>query len=401
MKIHEYQAKEILRRHNANVPFGVMIDSLLAAEKAVEQVNKYSTTIVVKAQIHAGGRGKGGGVKVTKSISEALTAAKSILGMTLITHQTGPEGKKVNRLYFEEGINIDKEFYLSILLDRSINQNIIMASTEGGMEIEEVANKSPEKILKIAIDSGIGIQPCQVRELGYALGLAGDALKSFAGFLPNLYEAYIKEDCSLLEINPLILTREEKDFAGAIIKKAEIIAGDAKITLDDNASFRHPDNIAYRDLTEEDPLEIKAEESHLNYIRLDGTIGCMVNGAGLAMATMDIIKLSGADPANFLDVGGTASAETVREGFKIILSEKQVKGIFINIFGGIVRCDRVANGIIDAAHSEKIGVPLVVRLQGTNSIEAKQILKDSKLAIIAVDELHDAAKEIAKIANGL
>ncbi|ASV10517.1 MULTISPECIES: ADP-forming succinate--CoA ligase subunit beta [Leptospira] len=388
MKIHEYQAKEILRRHKANVPFGVVIDKKENASKAHDEVTSKTggSVVVVKAQIHAGGRGKGGGVKVTKTKEDATAAVDKILGMQLITPQTGPEGKKVLKVYLEQGIDIAKEYYLSILLDRSIRKTIIMASTEGGMEIEEVAETHPEKILKIAIDPGIGLQINQARQLAFALGLPAESHKSFQSLLAAIYEAYIKEDASLLEINPLILTKQN-----------EIIAGDCKIDLDENALYRHADNATFRDITEEDPLEVQASEFNLNYVKLDGNIGCMVNGAGLAMATMDIVKLAGAEPANFLDVGGGANKTTVTNGFKIILGDPNVKGIFVNIFGGIVRCDMVAEGIIEAAKAVDLKVPLVVRLQGTNSELGREVLNKSGLKITGVDDLREAASTIAKL----
>ncbi|EMO52653.1 ADP-forming succinate--CoA ligase subunit beta [Leptospira noguchii] len=388
MKIHEYQAKEILRRHKANVPFGVVIDKKENASKAHDEVTSKTggSVVVVKAQIHAGGRGKGGGVKVTKTKEDAIAAVDKILGMQLITPQTGPEGKKVLKVYLEQGIDIAKEYYLSILLDRSIRKTIIMASTEGGMEIEEVAETHPEKILKIAIDPGIGLQVNQARQLAFDLGLPTESHKSFQSLVMAIYEAYIKEDASLLEINPLILTKQN-----------EIIAGDCKIDLDENALYRHADNASFRDITEEDPLEVQASEFNLNYVKLDGNIGCMVNGAGLAMATMDIVKLAGAEPANFLDVGGGANKTTVTNGFKIILGDPNVKGIFVNIFGGIVRCDMVAEGIIEAAKAVDLKVPLVVRLQGTNSELGREVLNKSGLKITGVDDLREAASTIAKL----
>ncbi|ULH29664.1 ADP-forming succinate--CoA ligase subunit beta [Leptospira weilii] len=388
MKIHEYQAKEILRRHKANVPFGVVIDKKENASKAHDEVTSKTggSVVVVKAQIHAGGRGKGGGVKVTKTKEDAIAAVDKILGMQLITPQTGPEGKKVLKVYLEQGIEIAKEYYLSILLDRSIRKTIIMASTEGGMEIEEVAETHPEKILKIAVDPGIGLQVNQARQLAFDLGLPAESHKSFQNLLAAIYEAYIKEDASLLEINPLILTKQN-----------EIVAGDCKIDLDENALYRHADNAAFRDVTEEDPLEVQASEFNLNYVKLDGNIGCMVNGAGLAMATMDIVKLAGAEPANFLDVGGGANKTTVTNGFKIILGDPNVKGIFVNIFGGIVRCDMVAEGIIEAAKAVDLKVPLVVRLQGTNSELGREVLNKSGLKITGVDDLREAASTIAKL----
>lgn len=388
MKIHEYQAKEILRRHKANVPFGVVIDKKENASKAHDEVTSKTggSVVVVKAQIHAGGRGKGGGVKVTKTKEDTTAAVDKILGMQLITPQTGPEGKKVLKVYLEQGIDIAKEYYLSILLDRSIRKTIIMASTEGGMEIEEVAETHPEKILKIAVDPGIGLQVNQARQLAFELGLPAESHKSFQNLVMAIYDAYIKEDASLLEINPLILTKQN-----------EIIAGDCKIDLDENALYRHAVNAAFRDITEEDPLEVQASEFNLNYVKLDGNIGCMVNGAGLAMATMDIVKLAGAEPANFLDVGGGANKTTVTNGFKIILGDPNVKGIFVNIFGGIVRCDMVAEGIIEAAKAVDLKVPLVVRLQGTNSELGREVLNKSGLKITGVDDLREAASTIAKL----
>jgi succinyl-CoA synthetase beta subunit len=386
MKIHEYQAKEILSKHEVKVPFGVVIDKLEDGPKAYDEVSRFSNLVVVKAQIHAGGRGKGGGVKLARTKDQALDAAKSILGMQLITHQTGPEGKKVLKVYFEQGINIAKEYYLSILLDRSLRKTIFMASAEGGMEIEEVAEKNPEKIIKVAVDPGIGLQPSQARELAFRLGLPSESHKSAIKFFLSLYEVYMKEDCNLLEINPMILTKEN-----------EVVAGDCKITLDDNALYRHPDTAAYRDTTEEDPLELKASEYNLNYVKLDGNIGCMVNGAGLAMATMDVTKLAGAEPANFLDVGGGANVNTVKNGFEIILGDPSVKAIFVNIFGGIVRCDRVAQGIVEAAKSINIQVPLMVRLKGTNAEEGKKILEQSGLKVIVADELSDATQKIPSL----
>lgn len=386
MKIHEFQAKEILRKYKVNTPFGVVIDSKEKANGAYDEVSKLSPIVVVKAQIHAGGRGKGGGVKVTKTKDEALSAIDKILGMQLVTHQTGPEGKKVLKVYLEEGITIAKEFYLSILLDRAIRKTIIMASTEGGMEIEEVAAKHPEKILRIVVDPGIGLQDNQARQLAYSLGLPQEAVKSAVPFFKSLYNAYISEDCSLLEINPLILTKEN-----------QIIAGDCKIDLDENAGFRHPDTMAYRDKTEEDPLEVQAGEFNLNYVKLDGNIGCMVNGAGLAMATMDIVKIAGAEPANFLDVGGGANVNTVTNGFKIILGDPNVKGIFVNIFGGIVRCERIAQGIVEAAKAVNITVPLVVRLKGTNAEEGKKILSESGIKLYVADHAMEGAEKIVSL----
>lgn len=386
MKVHEYQAKEILRRHNANVPFGKIVETANDWEKAYNEVVQKSPVVVVKAQIHAGGRGKGGGVKVTKTKEDAKAAIDKILGMQLVTPQTGPEGKKVLKVYLEQGLEIAKEYYLSILLDRAYRKTILMASTEGGMDIEEVAHDTPEKIIKIQIDPGIGVQPAQIRELAFALSIPAEAQKSFASLVAAIYNAYIKEDAAMLEINPLILTKQN-----------EIVAGDCKLDLDENALFRHPENVALRDVTEEDPYEVKAKEFDLNYVKLDGNIGCMVNGAGLAMATMDIVKLAGAEPANFLDVGGGANPVTVENGFRLILSDPNVKGIFVNIFGGIVRCDRVAIGVIEAAKKVNIHVPVVVRLKGTNAEEGKKILNESGLNIVGVEGLRDAADKIVSL----
>ncbi|MDD8018029.1 MAG: ADP-forming succinate--CoA ligase subunit beta, partial [Bacteroidota bacterium] len=336
MKIHEYQGKDILRKYGVAVPRGEVAFSV---DEAVNVAKRLGGSVwVVKAQIHAGGRGKGGGVKVAKSIDEVKTYASQILGMTLVTHQTGPEGRLVKRLLIEEGANIDKEMYVGITLDRSRSKNVVMVSTEGGMEIEKVAEKHPEKIIKEHIDPAVGFQQFQARKLAFALGLSGDAFKNAVKFLMALYRAYEATDASLFEINPLVITKE-----------GNVIALDAKVNFDDNALERHKEYAELRDLDEEEPLEIEASKSNLNYIKLDGNVGCMVNGAGLAMATMDIIKLAGGEPANFLDVGGGANPQTVENGFKIILADKNVKAILINIFGGIVRCDRVATGVVEAA----------------------------------------------------
>ena len=336
MKIHEYQGKEILKKFNVPIPKGKVAFSPQEALQVAQEIG--GEIWVVKAQIHAGGRGKGGGVKVARSLDEVFNIAQSILGMTLVTHQTGPEGKIVKRLLIEQGINIEKEFYLGITLDRSTAQNVVMVSTEGGVEIEKVASESPEKIIKVFVDPSAGLLPFQARALAFALGLQGVQHRNAVNFLISLFKAYIHTDASLAEINPLVLTKE-----------GDVIALDAKMNFDDNALFRHPDILQLRDFDEEAPLEIEASKFNLNYIKLDGNVGCMVNGAGLAMATMDIIKLAGGEPANFLDVGGGANKETVSNGFKIILSDPNVKAILINIFGGIVRCDRVAQGVIDAA----------------------------------------------------
>ena len=384
MKIHEYQAKEIFSRYNVAIPKGF---SAFTVDEAVAAAEKIGGNVwVVKAQIHAGGRGKGGGVKVAKSLEEVRKIASEILGMTLITHQTGSEGKIVKRLLIEQGINIEKELYLGITLDRASGKNIFMVSTEGGMEIEKVASETPEKIIKETIEPELGLQQFQARKLAFALNLKDAQLKNCVKFLNSLYTAYIQTDASLAEINPLVLTKE-----------GEILALDAKMNFDDNALFRHPDILEYRDCNEEDPLEIEASKFNLNYIKLDGNVGCMVNGAGLAMATMDIIKLAGGEPANFLDVGGAANKTTVANGFKIILSDKNVKAILINIFGGIVRCDRVAQGVIDAAREMEINVPIVIRLEGTNAIEASELLKTSGVDFIVAGSLKDAAQKVTEV----
>lgn len=381
MKIHEYQGKEILRKYGVPVPQGVVAFSVDEAVRAAQSIG--GSVWVVKAQIHAGGRGKGGGVKVAKSLDEVRQFAIQILGMTLVTHQTGPEGRVVKRLLIEQGVSIARELYVGITLDRSRSQNVVMASTEGGVEIEKVAEESPEKILKAYVSPTIGFRDFQARTLAFGLGLSGDAFKNGVKFLLALYKAYDETDASLAEINPLVITTD-----------GQVIALDAKMTFDDNAMFRHPDIMAMRDTEEEEPLEIEAGKYNLNYIKLDGNVGCMVNGAGLAMGTMDIIKLSGGEPANFLDVGGGANVNTVSNGFKIILSDKNVKAILINIFGGIVRCDRVANGVIEAAKNVHVNVPVVVRLEGTNAKEARKILADSGLDFAVAGSLQDAAEKV-------
>ncbi len=381
MKIHEYQAKEILKKFNVAIPMGKVAFSVEEAVQAAQEIG--GNVWVVKAQIHAGGRGKGGGVKVARSLDEVRQLASQILGMTLITHQTGPEGKVVKRLLIEQGINIAKELYAGIVLDRSTSKNVFMVSTEGGVEIEKVAAESPEKILKETVDPGLGLMPFQAKKLAFGLGLQGDAYKNGVRFLTALYNAYLGTDASLAEINPLVLTTE-----------GYVMALDAKMNFDDNALFRHPDILGLRDLDEESPLEVEASKSHLNYIKLDGNVGCMVNGAGLAMATMDIIKLTGGEPANFLDVGGGANVETVSNGFKIILSDPNVKAILINIFGGIVRCDRVAQGVIEAAKRVSVNLPVVVRLEGTNAKEGAELLKDSGLDFAVANGLKDAAEKV-------
>jgi succinyl-CoA synthetase beta subunit len=381
MKIHEYQAKEILKKFNVAIPKGKVAFSVDEAVAAAREIG--GNVWVVKAQIHAGGRGKGGGVKIAKNLEEVRQLASQILGMTLVTHQTGPEGKVVKRLLIEQGINIAKELYAGIVLDRSSSKNVFMVSTEGGVEIEKVAAESPEKILKETVDPGLGLMPFQAKKLAFGLGLTGEAYKNGVKFLTALYKAYLASDASLAEINPLVLTTE-----------GFVMALDAKMNFDDNSLYRHPDILELRDLDEESPLEVEASKSHLNYIKLDGNVGCMVNGAGLAMATMDIIKLTGGEPANFLDVGGGANVETVSSGFKIILSDPNVKAILINIFGGIVRCDRVAQGVIEAAKRTSVNLPVVVRLEGTNAKEGAALLKESGLNFAVANGLKDAAEKV-------
>lgn len=384
MKIHEYQAKEILRKFNVPVPNGIVVFSPEDAVKAAKEIA--GKIKVVKAQIHAGGRGKGGGVKVAKSIPEVRKYAKEILGMNLVTHQTGPEGKIVKRLLIEQGVNIDKEMYVGITLDRAQSKNVVMVSTEGGVEIEKVAAETPEKIIKESIDPAVGMQAYQARKLAFGLGLEGLQFKNAVKFLMSLYKTYDSTDASIVEINPLVVTKE-----------GDVIALDAKMNFDDNALYRHKDILAFRDFAEEEPLEIEASKFDLNYIKLDGNVGCMVNGAGLAMGTMDIIKLAGGEPANFLDVGGGANKETVANGFKIILSDPNVKAILINIFGGIVRCDRVAQGVINAVKEIKVDVPIVIRLEGTNAVEAGILLKKSKMNFEVATTLEDAANKVTAV----
>jgi succinyl-CoA synthetase beta subunit len=383
MKIHEYQAKDILRKYNVAVPRGGVAFSTEEAVHVAQQIG--GSVWVVKAQIHAGGRGKGGGVKIARDIEEVRIFAQEMLGMKLITHQTGPEGRIVKRLLIEQGIDIAKELYFGITLDRATSQNVVMASTEGGVEIEKVAEETPDRILKEFVDPRTGFQGYQARKLAFGLGLTGDQFKNAVKFFLALYTAYEDSDASLAEINPLVVTN-----AG------NVLALDAKMNFDDNALYRHPDIIDLRDLNEEEPLEIEASKFNLNYIKLDGNVGCMVNGAGLAMATMDIIKLAGGEPANFLDVGGGASAETVENGFRIILSDPNVNAVLINIFGGIVRCDRVATGVVQAVRNVHVTVPVVVRLAGTNAEEAGVILRESGLQFLVADTLEDAAKKVTE-----
>jgi len=383
MNIHEYQAKAVLREFGVPVPRGIPAFSVAEAEKAANELG--GPVWVVKAQIHAGGRGKAGGVKVVKSVDDVKKEATRLLGSTLVTHQTGPQGKEVRRLYIEEGSAIAREYYLSALVDRETSRVAFVVSTEGGMDIEEVAHKTPEKILSFSIDPATGFMPHHARHAADALGLKGDVAKQAAVVLPKLYQAFVAKDMSLLEINPLVVT-----------KTGELICLDAKIGFDDNALYRHADIVALRDLTEEDPKEIEASRYDLNYVTLDGAIGCMVNGAGLAMATMDIIKLYGMAPANFLDVGGSATKEKVAAAFKIITSDPNVKGILVNIFGGIMKCDVIAEGVVAAVKEVGLKVPLVVRLEGTNVALGKEIIATSNLNVTSADDLDDAAQKIVK-----
>ncbi|MDF7801401.1 ADP-forming succinate--CoA ligase subunit beta [Pontiellaceae bacterium B1224] len=391
MKIHEYQAKELLKGYGIPIQDGVTIEDLAEAEAAIDKVSKElgAEQFVIKAQIHAGGRGKGGGVKFSTSRGKALENLKDILGMTLITHQTGPEGRLVKKVMVAEALDIKQEFYAAITLDRAKGMDTFMVSSEGGMEIEEVAKNSPEKIVKEAIVPGFGLRPFQARNLAQALGLEGQTAKQAIGMFQKLYKLYRELDCSIVEINPLIVTEQ-----------GDLVALDAKINFDDNALYLHKDVEAMRDLDEEDPAEVDAAEFNLNYIKLDGNVGCMVNGAGLAMATMDIIKQRGGSPANFLDVGGGANVETVKNGFRIILSDPNVKAVLINIFGGIVRCDRIANGIIEAVKVLDLNVPVVVRLAGTNAEVAKELLANSDVDLISADSFEDAAVKVVEAAKG-
>ena len=391
MKIHEYQAKSLLKKYNIPIQDGVTIESLSEAEKAIKQVSEdYNTDqFVIKAQIHAGGRGKGGGVKFTPTKEDALDKINDILGMTLITHQTGSEGRLVKKVMVGEAIDIKKEYYVAITLDRSSGKDVFMVSSEGGVEIEEVAKNNPEKIVREAITPGLGLLAFQARNLSKSLGLDGKIGRQAGTLFQNLYAMYRELNCSIVEINPLVLTEQD-----------DILALDAKVNFDSNALFMHPEIVEMRDLNEEDPAEVEADKYHLNYIKLEGNVGCMVNGAGLAMATMDIIKQVGGSPANFLDVGGGANVETVKNGFRIILSDKNVKAVLINIFGGIVRCDRIANGIIEAVKELDLTVPVVVRLAGTNADVAKELLANSGVSIISADSFEDAAVKSIKAAEG-
>ena len=383
MNIHEYQAKEVLAKHGVAVPKGIVVENPDKAEAAARKLG--TDVVVVKAQIHAGGRGKGGGVKLAKSPREAKTHASKIIGMTLVTPQTGSEGRKVKKVLIEEGMPIAKELYLGILLDRQTSRVMIMASEAGGMAIEEVAEETREKIIKELVDPIIGVKPSLARKIAFALNLEGAALKQMIPLIMNLYQAFIKEDCDMLEINPLVITKDDR-----------VLVLDAKVNIDSNALYRQKEILAYRDLAEEDPMEVEASKFDLNYIKLDGNIGCMVNGAGLAMATMDIIKHSGGEPANFLDVGGGADEEKIENGFRILLSDPHVKGIFINIFGGILRCDILARGVEIAAKKLKVKIPIVVRMEGTNMEEGHQILSDSGIDVIVAKGMKDGAQKIVK-----
>jgi succinyl-CoA synthetase beta subunit len=386
MKIHEFQAKQLFKTYDIPVPGGDIAFEPESAKTIAGKFDKFP--VVVKAQIHAGGRGKGGGVQLAHSLEEVQIHADSIIGMNLVTHQTGPEGRHVKKVLVEEGVNIEKELYLSIIPDRETATILIIASEAGGMDIEEVAAETPEKIIKVFINPLQGIQAFHCRKVVYGLNLAGEVQKEFSQMLMKLYRLFIDNDCSLVEINPLVLTKENR-----------VIALDAKMDFDDNALFRHKDLLEFRDLDEEDPLDVEATKHNLNYINLDGTVGNMVNGAGLAMAVMDTIKLAGAEPANFMDVGGGATAEMVENGFKIILSDKKVKGVLINIFGGILRCDVLAKGVVEAARNTEINVPLVIRMEGTNVEEGRKILAESGLKLFTAVDMKEAGEKVAKIVS--
>jgi succinyl-CoA synthetase beta subunit len=386
MKIHEYQAKAILKQYGVPVPRGE--ETATPGEVADIAKRLATSVVVVKAQIHAGGRGKGGGVKLARSADEAERIARDMLGMTLVTHQTGPEGRVVGRLLIEEGLQMTRELYLSIVLDRAAGKPVLMASSDGGMDIEEVAAKTPERIAKVYIEPGVGIVPFEARQIGFAIGLAAAQITKFVKLASALYDAFLATDASMIEINPLVVTA-----AG------DLLALDAKMNFDDNALYRHPDIKDLRDLAEEDPLEIEASKFSLNYIHLDGNIGCMVNGAGLAMATMDIIKLAGGEPANFLDVGGGANAEQIRNAFKILMSDRNVKAVLINIFGGILRCDVLAQGVIAAVKELGVPVPIVIRMEGTNVDEGKRLLKESGMNFTTADSMGEAATKVVQLAS--
>ena len=386
MNVHEYQAKKLLSDFGVRVPGGQVVFSADEVSEVLDTLN--SAKYVVKAQIHAGGRGKGGGIKVVDSAGDATAAAAQIIGMNLVTHQTGPEGKKVGSVLIEEASSIEKEFYLGMVIDRSREKVVVMGSPEGGVEIEEVAAKSPEKIIKEHVDISLGIQPYQCRKIAYFMGLEGGAVRQAVSFISSLYRVFIEKDCSLAEINPLVLTSD-----------GNIVALDAKINFDDNALFRHRDIAGLRDRDEEDPLELEASDAGISFVKLDGNIGCLVNGAGLAMATMDIIKHHGGEPANFLDVGGGATTEQVTKAFKMILSDENVKAIFVNIFGGIMKCDTIADGIVEAAGEVGIKVPLVVRLEGTNVEAGREILSNSGLDIQTGANMKEAASKVVEAAK--
>jgi succinyl-CoA synthetase beta subunit len=387
VKIHEYQAKSVLARFGVPVPQGDVVFTPADARDVAKRLG--TPVVVVKAQIHAGGRGKGGGVKLARSPEEAEQLAKQMLGMTLVTHQTGPEGRQVGRVLIEQGLDIARELYLSIVIDRAVQAPVIIASAAGGMDIEEVAASTPEKILKVTIDPGTGIVPFQGRKLAFGMGLDAAQANKFVKVLESIYRAFLETDASMVEINPLIVT-----------KGGDLLALDAKVTFDDNALYKHADLKELRDISEEDPLEVEASKFSLNYIRLDGNIGCMVNGAGLAMATMDIIKLSGGEPANFLDVGGGANAEQIKNAFRILMADKNVKAVLINIFGGILRCDVLASGVIAAVKELGVPVPIVIRMEGTNVEEGKRMLKESGLNFTTADSMGEAANKVVALAEG-
>jgi succinyl-CoA synthetase beta subunit len=386
MKIHEYQAKAILKRHGVPVPGGEVATTAADAREIAHRLG--GSVVVVKAQIHAGGRGKGGGVKLARSADDAERIARDMLGMTLVTHQTGPEGRVVGRVLVEEGLQMTRELYLSLVLDRAAGKPVLMASAAGGMDIEEVAASTPEKIVRVYIEPGVGIVPFEARQIGFAIGLDGPQVNKFVRLATSLYEAFLANDATMVEINPLVVTA-----AG------DLLALDAKMNFDDSALYRHPDIRELRDLAEEDPLEIEASKFSLNYIHLDGNIGCMVNGAGLAMATMDIIKLAGGEPANFLDVGGGANAEQIRNAFKILMSDQNVRAVLINIFGGILRCDVLAQGVVAAVKELGVPVPIVIRMEGTNVEEGKKILRDSGMKLTTADSMDDAATKVVQLAG--
>jgi succinyl-CoA synthetase beta subunit len=386
MKIHEYQAKTILARHGVPVPRGEVAFDAAAAREIAQRVGGHGP-VVVKAQIHAGGRGKGGGVKLAHSPDEAEKIANAMLGMTLVTHQTGPEGRVVGRVLVEEGVHVARELYVSLLLDRTAGKPVLMASAAGGMDIEEVAATTPEKIVRVHIEPGVGLMPFEARQIGFAIGLDGPQVDKFVPLAAALYNAFIESDASMVEINPLIVTQA-----------SDLLALDAKMNFDDNALYRHADIRDLRDLGEEDQLEIEASRFSLNYIHLDGNIGCMVNGAGLAMATMDIIKLSGGEPANFLDVGGGANADQIRNAFKILTSDRNVKAVLINIFGGILRCDVLAQGVIAAVRELGVPVPIVIRMEGTNVDEGKRLLRESRMNFTTADSMDEAARKVVELA---